>query len=116
MSNAAKMFGEAYRDKPLLVEKKSGVEHLVPGQHEAIWADDGSGKRDYIELSYVTGTGHSFVVVHLEKQSLQPVAMHTAELGGIREINVPPGWTLSEAMMAAVTKLKMQEAHLEVPD
>jgi hypothetical protein len=34
--------------------------------------------------------------------------MHAADLGTFREINIPEGWTLSDDMRAAVTKLKTQ--------
>lgn len=106
MSHAAKTFGEGYRDKPLATQKVAGIDHLVPGQHEAIWNDERTG----IELSYVHAGGHKFIVVFLEPESLEVLAIATADVFGLSEpAPPPPGFELSDDMRAAVAKLKTSE-------
>jgi hypothetical protein len=103
VSHAARVFGEGYRGRPLETQKIAGVEHLVPGQHEAIWTDV---EHTVIELSYVGPTGHTFFVVLIDGDTLKPIRMAVAQMGGLSEEEIPPNWELSAESKAAIAKLK----------
>lgn len=106
MSRNAQVFAEGYRERPLEVEERLGVTHLVPGQHEAIWTD---AEQTVIELSYVHQLGHSFIVVMIDGESLEPMAMLEAGIFGVQEKPVPSYFRLSEKMTAAIAKLKTKD-------
>lgn len=109
MSSNAREFGEAYRDRPLEVEKRAGVEHLVAGQHEAIYVDV---DEKMIELSYVVANGHTFVVIMLDAETLKDVGRIKVDSFGLREMGPFMGFKLSDEMMAAVTRLKTEDVQV----
>lgn len=101
----AQLFAHGYRGKYLETEKRAGMEHLVPGQHEAIWADD---EQTLIELSYVPLLGHSFVIIILDGETSKPLRMAVVDVFGLKESEPPEDFALSTDMQLAITRLKTQ--------
>lgn len=102
----AKTFVEGYRPgRPLKVENRAGMEHLVAGQQDAQWSEDG----EHIELSYVPVLGHSFIIMFLEKTSLEPVHMVVIDGLGLQHLTPPDGWKPGPESMIAIESLRAKK-------
>lgn len=111
----AQSFGNAYRARnghePLLTERRGGTEHLVPGQHACAWTDT---EQTIIELSYVTGSGHTFVIVPLDAETLEPISEGNppraiciaAEMNSADPVFLPASWSLSDKARELVEAFK----------
>lgn len=112
---AAKAFGDAYRAErglpPLETERREGVEHLVSGQYAAVWTDD---EETLAELSYIPWDGHRFVIVCIDGDTMEPMALEESgrayaiivDGSGGRETLLPETWSMSDDMRAALDQLK----------
>lgn len=114
--------GEQLVGRSLLREKRGGVEHFVPDQHEALWmqaSDFLSGEReDIARMTYVDQMGHAVVLLCSrsgEDDAWRPTWIGRAGFYTKEDARRPPdGFDLSPKMLAALAKARRVETSEEL--
>jgi hypothetical protein len=107
--SSVRRLAEDYLGRELEVESRAGVEHLKPGQHRARWLEETLDESTPLlaELSYCAGDGHTVVLVILDGDTLEPYGLTVRMSGaGLRYMETPEDFELSDAMRAAITELR----------